>query len=201
MERGPFACILVAAAAALVVGCSGGGEVGVPERPSTTAPARTVIAPSGRLSYWPEATTHLRVSLDGDAPRVELDAGPTRGFTAFWSVASTRDGGSGFFYSDAVGGGSETVVSVAKDVRDVAAIHDATVFPTTRAPVGPVMPGQIVLVHHLPTDRYLALVLEKVTPLDPHEAGAGPYAYAEVTWYLGEPGAVDFGASSLTEPR
>jgi hypothetical protein len=68
-------------------------------------------------------------------------------------------------------------------------------FDYSPVSVGPVPVGAIVLVHHLPTGRYLALVLDAIEPVDPRSAGAGPYGYADVTWYLGEDGAVDFSAA------
>jgi hypothetical protein len=177
-----------------VVGCSGSSLV-EPSSGTSSSPASAAKPPQkGTLRRWPEATSYLRVNLDTQPATVELGPARPSGMDAFWSIASTKGAGSGFFYSDRVRGTDETRVAAA-GVPRVQDIHDASIFDYSPASVGPVPVGGIVLVHHLPTNRYLALVLDAIEPVDPKTAGAGPYAYADVTWYLAEDGAVDFSAA------
>lgn len=176
--------------AAALVGCSAGDATSSPASRAVTAAAMPVGA--GHVERWPEATSHLVVTVDGDHVSVAVAAQPASGLVAFWSIASTAGSGSGYFYSDAVQGRSDTSVAFASGVRRVQDIRDASAFDYARPSVGPVERGGIVLFHHVPSDRYLALVLDAITPLDPRTAGAGPYAVADVRWYLTEPGTADF---------
>lgn len=175
----------LAIASVLVAGCGSGEEA--------TALASATVAPSlatGHVRGWPEATRHLRVELGEE---VTADVGDPRpaGLDVFWSIASTHPG-AGFFYSDSVRGTSETRVAHVVSATRVSDIHDATRLEFTRDSVGPVPVGGIVVIEHAPTRRYLAIVIEGIVPTDPWTAGAGPYARADVTWYLTEPGASDF---------
>jgi hypothetical protein len=145
---------------------------------------------SGKLHRWPEGTTHLSVDFAAQPAAVELGAAQPSGLGAFWSVASTRGTGSGFFYANVRDG--ETRVAVATSARRVADIRDASAYDYSRAVVGPVEPGAIVLVHHVPSGKYLALVLDAIEPAGPQHAGAGPYAYADVSWYLTAGDSADF---------
>lgn len=182
---------------AVALGACGGGH----DVDSTAAPGSAITARSarpvlsGRVERWPEATRHLNVTLEGDRASVTLGEATASGLTAFWSIASTAGDGSGFFYSDAIQGRSETRVAHAAGIRRVQEITDASAFDYSRSTVGPVEPHGIVLVHHVPTDRYLAIAIDALVPLDPRTAGAGPYAYADVTWYLTEPGSASFSAA------
>lgn len=170
------------------------GCASVADPPTSASRAATAAMPvqSGRVERWPEATAHLVVTVDGERASVAVGAEPASGLAAFWSIASTGGGGSGYFYSDAVQGRSDTQVAFASGVARVQDIRDASTLDWSHPSVGPVERGGVVLLHHVPTDRYLALVLDAITPLDPRTAGAGPYAVADVRWYLSEPGTSDF---------
>lgn len=146
----------------------------------------------GTIHQWPEATEYLDVDLSTTDVTVEIGPARPSGLDALWSIATTNPG-SGFFYSDAVRGGSETRVAHAYTFSRVTDIHDATKLSFTRDSVGPVPLGGIVVVEHAASHRYLAIVLDAITPVDPRTAGAGPYAYADVTWYLTDEGSADFG--------
>jgi hypothetical protein len=181
-------------AASLLVSC---GELS-PSTSTSTSTQQTTNAPppqEGTLRRWPEATQYLLVDLDHEPATVELGPPRPSGLDAFWSIASTANGGSGFFYSDAVHGSGETRVAYAAGVARVSDIRDASRYDFSHASVGPVPVGAVVLVHHLPSDRYLALVLDVVEPTDARTAGPGPYAYADVTWYLTAKGEADFSAA------
>jgi hypothetical protein len=187
-----LATSLVVVAGSLSCGDAGGG--GASEGPAART-ASTIPVRSGRFERWPEATSRLVVSVDGDRTSVALGDARSKGVAAFWSIASTRGEGSGFFYSDAIRGGAETRVAHAAAVRRVKDIRDATALDWSRPVVGPVEVGGVVVIHHVPSDRYLAIALEAIVPTDPRTAGAGPYAYADVTWYLTEPGSADFSSA------
>ena len=159
---------------------------------SASATERPTIA-VGHVRGWPEATRHLRVELGDHVPAEIGDARPT-GLDVFWSIASTRPG-AGFFYSDAIRGTSETRVAHAASARRVSDIRDASLLDFTRESVGPVTIGGIVVIAHEPSGRYLAIVVDAITPTDPRTAGAGPYAHADVTWYAPPHGVTDFGAA------
>jgi hypothetical protein len=145
----------------------------------------------GRVERWPEAKAYLVLHVDGDAVSADLGPVPGAGITAFWSIATTAGKGSAFFYAPspdmrvAVASGITRV----KDITDAAALDDA--LPT----VGPVDAGGVVVFHHVPSGRRLAITLDSIIPLDPRNAGAGPDALADVTWYLTEPGSADFSAA------
>ncbi|AKU96181.1 hypothetical protein AKJ09_02845 [Labilithrix luteola] len=147
----------------------------------------------GTIQQWPEATAYLDV--DPDPSGVIVEIGPARpgGLDALWSIATTNPA-SGYFYSDAVRGTSETRVAFASTFSRVSDIRDASKLAFTRASVGPVPVGGIVVIEHAASHRYLAIVLDAIQPTDPRTAGAGPYAYADVTWYLTDEGSADFGA-------
>lgn len=185
---GPIFCVC----ALLLYGC-GDRASDAPASTLASTAARPVL--TGRVERWPEATAHLLVSIDGARASADVVASPGLGLVAFWSIASTSGAGSGFFYSDAHLGRSETRVAYAAGVARVQDIRDASRFDGSQPSVGPVAPPGIVLVHHLPSDRWLALVVDAIVALDPRDAGAGPYAYADVTWYLTEPGSADFSAA------
>ena len=75
-------------------------------------------------------------------------------------------------------------------------IRDATRFDYSDTSVGPVPVGGIVLVEHVPTGRYLAIVVDAIEPVTTPTAGAsGPFAFADVTWYLTADGTADFSAA------
>jgi hypothetical protein len=148
----------------------------------------------GMLHGWPEATAHLRVEIADDGVTVDVGAARPIGLDAFWSIASTRPA-AGFFYADAVREKTETRIAHALGVTRVSDIRDAAALSFTRGSVGPVPVGGIVLVEHAPSRRYLAIVVEAIRPTDPTTAGAGPYAHADVTWYLSAEGSGDFGGA------
>jgi hypothetical protein len=178
---------LVAALATVSCGHGSSSTSTPPEPPSDAPPPQ-----KGTLLRWPEGVQYLLVDLSHDPATVELGLPRPSGLDALWSIASTENGGSGFFYSDAVHGAAETRVAYAADVRSVSEIRDASRYDFSSTTVGPVPVGAVVLVHHLPSDRYLALVLDVVQPTDARTAGVGPYAYANVTWYLTAKGEADF---------
>ena len=150
---------------------------------------------TGKVLRWPEATGHLRFDVAAGAVTAEVGEARPAGLDAFWSVATT-DPGSGFFYADSIRGTSETRVAYARDVAAVQELRDASVLDFTRESVGPVPVGGIVVVEHEPTRRYLAIVVDAIEPTDPQTAGAGPYALADVTWYLTPVGHADFSRAS-----
>lgn len=186
MQYPPYKLILAFAFA--LPGCA----ADPPAADSRAVAAAALPVQSGRVERWPEATAHLVVTIDGDRASVAVGAEPASDLAAFWSIASTGGAGSGYFYSDAVQGRSDTQVAFASGVARVQDIRDASGLDWSRPSVGPVERGGVVLLHHLPSDRTLALVLDAITPLDPRTAGAGPYAVADVRWYLTEPGTSDF---------
>lgn len=194
MVRSPVlgACALLVVLWPVLAAC-GGDDGSVSPRSAGTASARPVQ--SGQVERWPEATSHLAVTFDGDRASATVAPAPGNGLAAFWSIASTSGTGSGFFYSDAIRGLRDTRVAHATGVRRVKDIHDASSLDYSRPSVGPVDAHGIVVLHHLPSDRYLAITLDAIVPLDPRTAGAGPYAYADVTWYLTEAGSADFSAA------
>jgi hypothetical protein len=151
---------------------------------------------TGTVRRWPEAIAHLSMDVDAHPPAVAVGPPAPSGLVAFWSIASTSGEGSGFFYSDTFRAVTETRVAHVTSTRRVADIRDAGAFDYSHAVVGPIPRGEIVLVHHVPSARYLAIVLDRVEPTDPRDAGTGPYAYADVTWYLTEPGSADFSAAA-----
>jgi hypothetical protein len=160
---------------------------------SVPAPASQRSIHTGKVRRWPEATQYLRFATSGGAPTVDMGAPRSSGLDAFWSVAST-DPGAGFFYADSIRGTEETRVAHPDGVAHVSEIRDASALELVRDSVGPVPVGGIVVIEHTPSRRYLALVVDAIEKTNnPHEAGAGPYAYADVTWYLTEPGQSDFG--------
>jgi hypothetical protein len=182
------------------VGCGSAETEERDPRPATIEIAGSLPAPpsertihSGKVRRWPEATRYLRFETSGDVPVVDIGPPRTSGLDAFWSVASTNPG-SGFFYADSVRGTEETRVAYAEGVTHVSEIRDASALDFVGDSVGPVPVGGIVVIEHAPTSRYLAIVVDAIERTDdPQDAGAGPYAYADVTWYLTEPGQPDFG--------
>ena len=187
--------LLVLAIAALVSSCTSSAE------PEGFASASTTELPPiavGHVRGWPEATRHLRVEL-GEHATVEIGEPRPTGLDVFWSIASTNPG-AGFFYSDAIRGTSETRVAHAVSARRVSDIRDASALDFTRDSVGPVPVGGIVVIAHEPSGRHLAIVVDAVEPTDPRTAGAGPYAHADVTWYLTPPGVTDFGGAPEPPP-
>jgi hypothetical protein len=163
---------------------------GAPPAANAAATSAATLA-SGKVRRWPEATAHLLVRFDESGPRVELGRSEPSGLDAFWSIASTADGGSGYFYADVFRARGETRVAHAT-ARRVSEIRDAAALDWTTESVGPVPASGIVVMQHTPSRRYLALVLDAIEPTDPRTAGAGPYAYADVTWYLTREGSADF---------
>jgi hypothetical protein len=187
LVRGLARAMVAVLTSMLLYGCAD-------EAPSSPASPRVSGPPvqSGKLLHWPEATTYLNVNFAGQPPTVELGAARPSGLGAFWSVASTRGAGSGFFYGNTRESDNDTSVAVATSAGRVAEIHDASAFDYSRGAVGPLGPGGIVLFRHAPSGRYLALVIDAIEPADPHGAGAGPYAFAYVTWYLTADQSADF---------
>lgn len=177
--------------ALLVAGC---GEDG------TKAESASAVVPTGgpvqkgTIHRWPEATTHLSFDLEAAPPSSTFGPPRPSGLDAFWSVASTKGAGAAFFYADTFRAAPETRIAYAS-VGRVATIRDATKLDYTSDVVGPVSPGHVLVLHHVPSDRYVAFVLDAVVPADPRDAGAGPYAYADVTWYLAAKGSADFSAA------
>jgi hypothetical protein len=160
----------------------------------TLATAEIASVSSGILHGWPEATAHLRVDVEGDRVSVDLGSARPTGLDAFWSIASTRPA-SAFFYADAVRGTDETRVAYADKIADVSQLRDAATLDFTRSSVGPVPIGGVVVLEHQRLGRYLAIVVDAIAPTDPRTAGAGPYAHADVRWYLTAEGSSDFGAA------
>lgn len=148
------------------------------------------------VTRWGEATTHLQLELTDDGTaRVSLGLSRREGLETFWSIATTKDGtGTGFFYADVHREKKECRVARAR-VAHVAELRDARRLDFTTESVGPVSVGEVVVVEHAPTRRYLALVLDAIEPTDPRTAGAGPYAYASLRWYLTSEGSADFSAA------
>lgn len=162
-------------------------------RPGAPATSSGSTIHTGKVRRWPEATQYLRFETSGGPPTVDMGAPRTSGLDAFWSIASTNPG-AGFFYADSIRGTEETRVAYPEGVAHVSEIRDASTLELVRDGVGPVPVGGIVVIEHAPSRRYLAIVVDAIEKAgDPLEAGAGPYAYADVTWYLTAPGQSDFG--------
>jgi hypothetical protein len=129
---------------------------------------------------------------------VDLDPTPASGLNAFWSIASTEGTGSAYFYAehppDAGATDTSRIVYAASATR-VQDIRDASTFDYSHDSVGPVPPRGIVLVQNLASRRYLAIVIDAIAPADPHDAGAGPYAYADIRWYLTSEGSANLAAA------
>ncbi len=186
--------VSIVSVSALLCACASDAET-PSDASSTATPARPVQ--TGKVDRWPEATEHLSVDFDSDPARVALGAARPSGLDAFWSVASTSGAGTGFFYADSFRDSSETRVAYLPSVHRVRDVHDASVADYTQPSVGPVSPGEVVLVHHVPSGRYFALIIDTIerAPGDVHAIGAGPYAYATMTWYLAAAGSADFSAA------
>jgi hypothetical protein len=183
-----IAAVVVLPVAMALSACD--GDLETPVAPTAGPPVQ-----SGKLRRWPEAGAHLTVDLGAKPASVDLGTPRGSGLDAFWSIASTRGAGSGFFYSDKISGGSETRIAEATSVRRVADIRDASAFDYSRASVGPVAPGAIVLLHHVPSGKYLAIVVDAIEAVDPRTVSVGPYAYADVTWYLTADQSADFSSA------
>jgi hypothetical protein len=183
---------MLLAASMHIASCASPSEPVEVAGPAAEARTPEPTIATGTIRRWPEATEHLRFDVSSSAISADMGAPRPAGLDAFWSIASTEPG-SGFFYSDAIRGTSETRVAHAANVRRVAEIRDASALDFTRESVGPIAVGEIVVIEHEPTRRYLAIVVDAIEPTDPRTAGAGPYAYADVTWYLTPPGQKDFG--------
>jgi hypothetical protein len=189
--------VLALSIAALVLcSCQSGSEgSGSFAGSSVAAPVQT-----GKVLHWPEATSHLHVEADPDAgsARVDLDPTPAPGLSAFWSIASTEGSGSAYFYAehppDAGAADTSRIVYAAGATR-VEEIRDASSFDYSHDSVGPVPVGGIVVVQHLESRRYLAIVIDAIAPVDPRTAGAGPYAYADIRWYLTSEGSANLAAA------
>jgi hypothetical protein len=149
-----------------------------------------VIA-TGQIRGWPEATQYLRFDVTAEAVVAEIGTARSQGLDVFWSIATTYPS-TGFFYGDSVRGTDETRVAHAVGARRVQDIRDASTLEFTQDSIGPVAVGEIVVIEHVPTQRFLALVIDAIEPTDPWTAGAGPYALADVTWYLSPSGERDF---------
>lgn len=190
--RAAVTVIAATTASAATAGCASASSE--PERTADDSMAPPVIA--GVVERWAEATTHLAVDFAADgAPTVSVGAARASGLDAFWSIASTtRTSGTGFFYGDPFRTHKETRVA-RPDVARLQDLRDASALAYTTESVGPVDVGGIVVLEHAPTQRYLALIVDAIEPTDPRTAGAGPYAYARVRWYLSEPGRGDFRAA------
>lgn len=185
---------------ALASGCGSADASDVEARGARTGAAAENAGrvTSGTLRHWGEASTHLNVEFGADgAPTVALGAARGEGLDAFWSVATTdkATGGAGFFYGDAFRARKEARVARASAIASIAELGDASTLAYSTASAGPVPVGGIVVFEHAPTRRYLALVLESIEPTDPRTAGAGPYAYADVRWYLSAEGSADFSSA------
>ena len=179
-------------AATVLSACGSGADTPSATPVSTAAPVQT-----GKVERWPEASEHLSVDFDSEPAHAALGAARPSGLDAFWSVASTTGAGTGFFYADSFRDSNETRVAHLPSVHRVTDIHDAAAVDYSHTSVGPVAPGEVVLVHHVPSGRYLALVIDTIerAPGNAHSTGAGPYAYANMTWYLAAAGSADFSAA------
>lgn len=180
-----WSCLRAVAVASALAGCSSSSE------PVVASPSARAAIASGTVRDWPEAMAHLRFEVGYGSVIAEIGEPRPSGLSAFWSIATTAPG-AGFFYADSIRGTSETRVAYAADAQDVHDIRDATALSFTRDSVGPVPVGGIVVIEHAPDRRYLAIVLDAIKPTDPRTAGAGPYAHADVTWYLTEPDQASF---------
>lgn len=181
---------LAALAAVSFLSCGGSAFT------SETKAADLSPVQSGHVDGWPEATKHLRVIEDaagGDAS-VDLIEGRPPGLGAFWSIASTKGTGTGWFYGDTT---TDGVTRIARaNVARVQDVTDASALDwSSESVVGPIPAGGIVVVHHPASGRYLALVLDAIDPVDPRTTSASPWAYANVTWYLAASGSASFAAA------
>jgi hypothetical protein len=145
---------------------------------STTSTTTTPLPPElsmGRIEGWLESYEYL--SLEQDVPVLSKTSIPVSGLVTFWSIASV-DSQRGYFYGD----NYETLVAHATDVGHVSAITDASAYVYEDWSVGPMGLGEIAIVAHPSTARYLAFRFDDIYPPDDPNS---PYeAYADVTWYL-----------------
>jgi hypothetical protein len=171
-----------------IAGCGGTDEDAPPVAPG---PAVT----TGVLRHWAEAKDHMLVDVNDSGAEVRMGRARPTGLDAMWSIGSTtKTGGTAFFYADIFRQQKETRVARA-NVGRVAEIRDARALQFDDDSVGPVPVGAIVVIEHAPSQRYLAIVLDAIEPTDPRTAGAGPYAYADVRWYLTSSGSADFSSA------
>ena len=183
----PAGLVVLSIAALVVSSC--GGEQTSNDTPKTIGPP----VQTGRLERWPEATKHLGVAFDASGTAtVGLVDGRPEGLGAFWSIASTKGAGTGFFYSAPLSGDSEVAHANVSRVQDNV---DATRLDWSHDAIGPIPAGDIVVMHHPATGRYLALVIDAIDAVDPRTTSASPWAYANVTWYLAAEGSADFSAA------
>ena len=183
----PSGLVALAISALLVSSC--GGDAKPDETPKTIGPP----VQTGRLDRWPEATKHLSVAFDASGTAtVGLVAGLPEGLGAFWSIATTKGAGSGFFYSAPLSGDSKVAHASVSRVQDIV---DATKLDWSHESVGPIPAGDIVVMHHPTTGRYMALVIDAIDAVDPRTTSVSPWAYANVTWYLAAEGSADFSAA------
>jgi hypothetical protein len=177
----------LAIAALLVSSC--GTATSTNETPKTNGPP----VQSGKLDRWPEATKHLSVAVDASGTAtVGLVDGRPEGLGAFWSLATTKGAGSGFFYSAPLSGDSEVARASVSRVQEIV---DATQLDWSHESIGPIPEGDIVVMRHPATGRYMALVIDAIDAVDPRTTSASPWAYANVTWYLAAEGSADFSAA------
>ena len=186
--------VLVSTCALLCSACADDAE---PSTGASSTRTSGAAVQTGVVEHWAESSEHLTIDLDSQPARVVLGAARPSGLDAFWSVASTAGAGTGFFYADGFRASGETQVAHLPSVHRVQDVHDAGAVDYSHAAVGPVAPGEVVLVHHIPSGRYLALVIDTIVqaPGDARTLGAGPYAFATMTWYLTAAGSADFSAA------
>ena len=145
---------------------------------STSSTTTTPLPPElsmGRIEGWMESYEYLW--LEQDVPVLSSTSIPAGGLVTFWSIAGVESQ-TGYFY----GNNYETFVVHATDAGHVSAITDASAYIYEDWSVGPVELGEIVVVAHPSTDRYLAFRFDDIYPSDDPD---GPYwADADVTWYL-----------------
>ncbi len=198
-QRFAGASMVMGFALALLQGCaSSDGSGGNDENAARVLdPSRGANVVSGTLRRWGEASAHLNVDFGEDgAPSVALGLARTEGLVAFWSIATTHktrpDANTGFFYADGLRARKEARVARAEGLASITDLTNASSLAYSTESVGPVPIGGVVVIEHAQSGRYLALVLDAIETTDPHTAGAGPFAYADVRWYLSAEGSADF---------
>lgn len=187
----PFELCRAACAAAVLLSSScGAGAEGEPTKDEPVTASTGAPVDKGHLQRWPETTMHLSVAISSGVASATLVPKRPAGISAFWSIASTKGSGTAFFYAlPSADGGTRVAHAAARRIQDVS---DASTLDYSQRAVGPIAPGDVVVVHHPASGRYLALVLDAIEPADLRTVKAAPYAYADVTWYLAAAGRADF---------
>lgn len=137
------------------------------------------------------------VTFDGEIPRFEFEGnGDEESLILFWSIASTGSASepSVHFYGD----NDATLVALADDVDEVQEITDATSLLFDNRVVSDVRVGEIVVFHHLTTDRYLALRLDAIYQSDSAEPSDDCFAI-NASWTFAPKGSADFSNVELPD--